>query len=229
MLRIERSATFCCLQATPFWINSGSEAWTRTGLFESIRRVTHVEDAWDEPAGAGASQIAPAASGWNLPASTALPSQPQLEAQPQAASADEVARLAASVTQLMQLAQGIKKSQEEAEENWSWRPSTSAATWDWKDSSWTSREDGWWNASGGPTGNKVGRGDFSDPPEWPGWQHYRVWKKAVTRWARQTDVSEARRADKTLKLLSWDMNKKFEHIPDHVLQSDKGVEGLPRA
>ena len=97
-------------------------------------------------------------------------------------------------------------------------------TWEWNDSSWTSREDGWWNASGGPTSNKVGRGDFSDPPEWPGWQHYRVWKKAVTRWARQTDVSEARRADKILKLLGWDVNKKFEHIPDHVLQSDKGVE-----
>ena len=38
----------------------------------------------------------------------------------------------------------------------------------------------------GPQGQ--GKGDFSDPPQWPGWSHYRLWKKAIYRWDANTDI-----------------------------------------
>ena len=51
---------------------------------------------------------------------------------------------------------------------------------------------------------------LSDPPAWPGWSHYRLWKKAVERWNRSTDIPVWRRSDKLLKLLDWDLQGRFE-------------------
>lgn len=63
-----------------------------------------------------------------------------------------------------------------------------------------------------------GKGDYSDPPGWPGFQHYRLWKKAVARWDVATDVKYWRRTEKILKSMDWELQSRFEHIPDEDLQ-----------
>ena len=78
-------------------------------------------------------------------------------------------------------------------------------------SQWSS--DAWWK--GASSGS---RGDFSDPPSWSGWSHYRLWKKAILRWDASTDVKYWRRSEKLLKSMDWDLQSHFEHVPDHQLQ-----------
>ena len=76
----------------------------------------------------------------------------------------------------------------------------------------------------GPQGQ--GKGDFSDPPQWPGWSHYRLWKKAIYRWDANTDIVVWRRADKVLKNLEWDLQGKLEHIGDQDLRGDHYLERI---
>lgn len=77
--------------------------------------------------------------------------------------------------------------------------------------------DRWWS-SGWPTTSK---GDFSEPPTWPGMQHYRLWRRAITRWDRNTDVALHRRAEKILKSMDWSLQEKFDHLSEETLSSDK--------
>lgn len=81
--------------------------------------------------------------------------------------------------------------------------------WEWQDP-WSRHS--WWK------GSVPSKGDFSDPPAWPGWTHYRLWKKAVLRWNQSTDVLFWRRSEKILKSMEWDLQSRFEHVADHLLQ-----------
>eukprot|EP00435_Cladocopium_sp_Y103_P074255 s37_g47.t1 len=63
------------------------------------------------------------------------------------------------------------------------------------------------------------RGDYSDPPAWGGWSHYRLWKRSLDRWNQNTDVMVWRRSEKVLKTFDWDIQSKLDHISDHDLQS----------
>ena len=56
--------------------------------------------------------------------------------------------------------------------------------------------------------------DYSDPPSWAGWAHYRLWRKAVTRWDASTDIRMHRRADRIFKSMDWDLQARFEHLTD---------------
>ena len=56
--------------------------------------------------------------------------------------------------------------------------------------------------------------DYSDPPSWAGWAHYRLWRKAVTRWDTSTDIKMHRRADRIFKSMDWDLQARFEHLSD---------------
>ena len=76
------------------------------------------------------------------------------------------------------------------------------------------------------SGKGAGKGDYSDPPAWPGWQHFRLWKKSLARWDAATDVAVRRRSEKVLKLFDWDMQARFEHLSDAVLTSDKYLEAM---
>ena len=71
--------------------------------------------------------------------------------------------------------------------------------------------DGAWDHQ--PTG-----GDFSDPPQWSGWSHYRLWKRALVRWNSNTDVLLRRRSKKVLKSFDYDLQAKLDHISDQELQ-----------
>ena len=45
----------------------------------------------------------------------------------------------------------------------------------------------------------------------------------MARWNNSTDVALPRRADKVMKLFDWELQSKFEHLSDDVLQSTDGV------
>ena len=75
--------------------------------------------------------------------------------------------------------------------------------------------------SSGPGGYK---GDFSDPPAWPGWSYRKQWTTAVRRWNKQTDVPLFRRAEKVLRTLGWELQVDFEHLTEDQLGSQYYLE-----
>ena len=62
------------------------------------------------------------------------------------------------------------------------------------------------------------KGDYSDPPSFPGFQHYRIFKKALVRWDSVTDVKPWRRAEKVLRLFDWTLMSRFDHLSEQELQ-----------
>ena len=69
----------------------------------------------------------------------------------------------------------------------------------------------WWTSS---------KGDFADPPSWPGWSHYKLWRRSLVRWDSNTDVAIYRRAEKILKGLDWELQAKLDHLSEAVLSSE---------
>ncbi len=61
------------------------------------------------------------------------------------------------------------------------------------------------------------KGEYSDPPSWPGWGHRKQWVISVRRWDKLTDHPVSRRADKVLRALGWDMAADFEHLSEQDL------------
>ena len=95
--------------------------------------------------------------------------------------------------------------------DWSWNQQWSQGPWGngtWQGDDW-SRWSPWWRSNGGSQ-----KGDFSDPPAWGGWASYRLWKKSLRRWDANTDVPTWRRFEKLCKQLDWDLQGKFEHVPE---------------
>ena len=84
----------------------------------------------------------------------------------------------------------------------------------------------WWNGWDWNRGQSNGgyKGDFSDPPSWPGWTYRRQWVTAVRRWNKQTDVPVFRRAEKVLRTLGWEQQVDFEHLTEQQLGSDLYLE-----
>ena len=75
--------------------------------------------------------------------------------------------------------------------------------WDW--------QQGWWDR-----GDHRGK-DLTDPPGWPGWSAYRLWRRSIVRWNNTTDVSVHRRAERIFKTMDWDLQARFEHLSDQTL------------
>ena len=59
---------------------------------------------------------------------------------------------------------------------------------------------------------------LADPPSWPGWQYFRLYRKSIRRWDALTDVKPHRRAEKVLRSFPWELQAKFDHLTDHQLQ-----------
>ena len=81
---------------------------------------------------------------------------------------------------------------------------------------WSGQEEDGWKSK--PWWQQ-GKGDFSDPPQWPSWTHYRLWRRAVQRWGQNTDVPTYRRAEKLLKGMDWQMQQHFDHLSERTLSS----------
>ena len=99
---------------------------------------------------------------------------------------------------------------------WRWREGQESWNEDWSHR-WSNSD--WWG--GGDRGK-----DFSDPPAWSGWAHYRLWRKAVVRWSSSTDVLLHRRADRILKTMDWELQARFEHIPDSDLCGEGYIDKI---
>ena len=70
------------------------------------------------------------------------------------------------------------------------------------------------------------KGDYTDPPPWGGWSHYRLWKKALQRWDRNTDVMVWRRAEKVLKTMDYELQSKLDHLPESDLADDRYLNAI---
>ena len=93
-------------------------------------------------------------------------------------------------------------------QDWQWQPGWSSGGWQRSD---------WWHRP--HDSNPVYKGDFSDPPGWPGWAMRRYWVQSIQRWNKTTDLPVHKRADKVLRSLGWELQSEFEHLPESVLQS----------
>ena len=118
---------------------------------------------------------------------------------------------------LQQLRPELPVQEVHPDDQWNWSGAWSSGQWPPGSESWG----GSWTRQAKPAG--PWKADYSDPPSWPGWAHFRQWRKAVARWNDSTDVVMARRADKVMKLFDWELQSKFEHLSDVVLQSPEGV------
>lgn len=78
--------------------------------------------------------------------------------------------------------------------------------------------DGWWGPSQ--------KADYSDPPTFPGWTHYRLWRRSVLRWDSHTDVLLHRRAERILKGMEWDLQLKLDHIDESTLTSKGYINAI---
>ena len=63
------------------------------------------------------------------------------------------------------------------------------------------------------------KGEFSDPPAWPGWSYRRQWTQAIKRWNKLTDIPVFRRSEKVLRTLGWELQADFEHLTEAQLGS----------
>ncbi|CAE7224945.1 RE2 [Symbiodinium sp. CCMP2592] len=111
-------------------------------------------------------------------------------------------------------AQGSTTAAATPEETPQWNWGTQA----WGNGSWN--QGGWgggsWQWNWWPTSSNA-KGDYSDPPAWGGWSSYRLWKKSLIRWNQNTDVPMWRRFEKLSKQLDWDLQGRFEHVPEATL------------
>ena len=85
-------------------------------------------------------------------------------------------------------------------------------------------QDDWWQSKWWSPPQQ--KGDFADPPSWGGWPNFRLWKRAVSRWDRNTDVATWRRAEKLLKTFEWDLQSKLDHIPERILAGETYLQSI---
>jgi len=104
------------------------------------------------------------------------------------------------------------------EQSWQW------SNYDWRSYGWHGQ--GSWSTSGWHEAGSWNsyKGDFSDPPAWPGWSHRKHWVTAIQRWNKGTDLPVQKRAEKVLRCLGWELQQDFEHLPESVLLSSAYLE-----
>ncbi|CAE7735919.1 unnamed protein product [Symbiodinium sp. CCMP2592] len=70
------------------------------------------------------------------------------------------------------------------------------------------------------------KGDYSDPPAFPGWSHRRYWTAAIRRWNKNTDIPLFRRGEKVLRCLGWELQADMEHITEAELGEHDYLEKI---
>ena len=97
----------------------------------------------------------------------------------------------------------------------------------WETDPWASGGFSWQSARGNEKWwGSTTKGDYADPPSWPGWSHYRLWRRALVRWNSNTDVALYRRAEKVLKNLEWEMQAKLDHLSEEILSSSNYLTAI---
>ena len=85
-------------------------------------------------------------------------------------------------------------------------------------------EDG--RGPGWPWSSPPSKGDFTDPPAWPGWTYRKQWEIALRRWDKNTDVPLYRRSEKVLRSLGWEMQVDFEHLSEAELVAPTYLDSI---
>ena len=89
--------------------------------------------------------------------------------------------------------------------------------------------DGGWGGSWGDSwrwSSSNVKGDYSDPPTFPGWAHRRYWTSAIRRWNKNTDVPLFRRGEKVLRSLGWELQADMEHLSEDELSASDYLEKI---
>eukprot|EP00439_Symbiodinium_sp_Y106_P028634 s6645_g3.t1 len=89
--------------------------------------------------------------------------------------------------------------------------------------------DGGWGGSWGDSwrwSSANVKGDYSDPPTFPGWAHRRYWTSAIRRWNKNTDVPLFRRGEKVLRSLGWELQADMEHLSEDELSASDYLEKI---
>eukprot|EP00971_Amphidinium_carterae_P124987 2476123-Amphidinium_carterae.1 len=68
--------------------------------------------------------------------------------------------------------------------------------------------------------------EVSDPPAWPGWSNYRLWRKAVVRWDAATDIPVNKRAYRLLNKFEYSMQLHFDHLDESLLSSKDYLDSM---
>eukprot|EP00971_Amphidinium_carterae_P351516 6492149-Amphidinium_carterae.1 len=70
--------------------------------------------------------------------------------------------------------------------------------------------------------------ETSDPPQWPGWGHYREWKRSVRRWDAASDILVDRRGARLMRTFDWSLQERLSHVPEQVLRSPQYLDEIIR-
>ena len=65
----------------------------------------------------------------------------------------------------------------------------------------------------------------NDPPNWPGWEHYRPLQQTVRR-NRTTDIPVAPKSEHLLKKPDWSVQIKFTHQQRHLAKLWSGMDEM---
>ena len=232
------------LQVHDPWSGNGHSHGQSANGWQDSWMATAAGDSTTPPAASGLAAASPAQAATTLTASTTsglapLPAPTASGLAPLSAStASGLASLSASTASGLAplsastasglaslttpMASGLA-SIPEGTQSWQdhqWNQGWSGWNWRWSSGNWQGSGD--W--SDGNAWNGSYKGDFSDPPSWPGWSHRRYWVQAVTRWNKGSDIPVPKRAEKVLRALGWEMQPDFEHLPEAVLMSSAYLE-----
>ena len=107
----------------------------------------------------------------------------------------------------MALVPSEKKSEKnEKDTSWEW-PDTEQNAWNWQGDEWASgaSSTGAWGSSA----DRSRKMDYTDPEPWMSWADYKIWKRKVQRWQKSTDVANNKRADRVMKQLTVELQRKL--------------------
>ncbi len=107
-----------------------------------------------------------------------------------------------------------------------WGLPTSNWNHGWDNQAWSSSGGNWNSSAWHDSSNRWKKPDLSDPPEWPDWTYFKLWKEKLNRWNNGTDIEVHKRGDKVLKTLPWDLQQKLTVVPESVLTTEEGVPSI---
>ncbi|CAK0891031.1 unnamed protein product, partial [Prorocentrum cordatum] len=70
------------------------------------------------------------------------------------------------------------------------------------------------------------KGYFTDPEASVSWADDKLWKRKIGRWTNATYVTISKRADRVVKQLPVDLQRKLEHLSDTALESSDGADAI---
>ena len=61
---------------------------------------------------------------------------------------------------------------------------------------------------------------------WSSWNEYKMWRRQLIRWRQLTDVQPHKHADRILKALPMELQRKMDDLSDEVLTTSAGADKI---